>query len=294
MQLHLRGITAVRTRNVSRARLLLVLGFPMAMTQAENIDPANDSSQYSYGENVGWINAEPLGNGGPGVQVTDFSLTGWMWAENIGWISLSCENTSSCAAAQYAVRNTCAGVLSGYAWSENAGWINFDPSTSDVTVDPVSGNFNGYAWAENVGWISLSCENTSTCGAAPYKVRTSWTPSGAAPAGTPTLMLGRSGSNTVLLSSVTPAAPAYDLVRGDLIQLRITGGDFTLATQGCLAENHIFTSRLFSSVPPVGQGFWFLTRTVNCAGGGTYNTGVPSQVGSRDSEIASSANSCLP
>ena len=31
---------------------------------AENIDPDNDDSQYAWAENVGWINAEPGGDGG--------------------------------------------------------------------------------------------------------------------------------------------------------------------------------------------------------------------------------------
>ena len=51
---------------------------------AENIDPYNDGSQYAYGENVGWQNFEP--NTGDGVQVASDKLTGYVWAENIGWI----------------------------------------------------------------------------------------------------------------------------------------------------------------------------------------------------------------
>ena len=39
---------------------------------AENIDPNNDSSQYAWGENVGWLNLEPDGDGGPGVEVGDY------------------------------------------------------------------------------------------------------------------------------------------------------------------------------------------------------------------------------
>jgi hypothetical protein len=64
-------------------------------TFAENIDPDNDGSQYAYGENIGWLNAKPLGGGEPGVNVEDTKLTGYLWAENIGWVSLSCENTGS-------------------------------------------------------------------------------------------------------------------------------------------------------------------------------------------------------
>ena len=115
------------------------------LAAAENIDPGNDDSQYAYAENVGWINAEPSGDGGPGVQVEDFALSGWMWGENIGWISLSCMNTASCSTVEYGIENNGSGVLSGLAWAENVGWINFSPATAGVTIDPATGDFSGRA-----------------------------------------------------------------------------------------------------------------------------------------------------
>ena len=51
--------------------LFLVVGLAPFSTLAENMDPANDDSQYAFGENTGWVNAEPSGDGGPGVQVND-------------------------------------------------------------------------------------------------------------------------------------------------------------------------------------------------------------------------------
>jgi len=53
---------------------------------AENIDPDDDGSQYAWGENVGWINLEPGGDGGPGAEVGESALIGYIWGENIGWI----------------------------------------------------------------------------------------------------------------------------------------------------------------------------------------------------------------
>ena len=144
---------------------------------AENIDPDDDGFQYAYGENVGWLNAEPGGDGGPGVQVEDSGLTGYIWAENIGWVSLSCENTSSCASVNYGVMNDGNGNLSGYAWSENVGWISFSCENTancgavdyGVTIDPATGIFSGKAWTENVGWISFDFTDSNTFG-----VITSW------------------------------------------------------------------------------------------------------------------------
>jgi hypothetical protein len=59
-----------------------------------------------------------------------------MWAENLGWINLSCKNLSSCGTLDYGVKNDGAGNLSGYAWAENAGWIDFAPLAAGVSVDP--------------------------------------------------------------------------------------------------------------------------------------------------------------
>ena len=67
--------------------LCVMLGLGSVSAWAENIDPDNDGSQYAWGENIGWLNAEPNGEGGPGVEVTDTDLTGYLWGENIGWIN---------------------------------------------------------------------------------------------------------------------------------------------------------------------------------------------------------------
>jgi len=72
--------------NLTPAAILMLI---VAATATENTDPDGDGSQYAYGENVGWLNAEPLGDGGPGVRVEDFELTGWFWGENVGWVSLA-------------------------------------------------------------------------------------------------------------------------------------------------------------------------------------------------------------
>jgi hypothetical protein len=128
---------------------------------AENIDPDNDGSQYAWGENVGWLNLEPGGDGGAGVEVSSAGLAGYIWGENIGWINVS--------PALGGVVNDGNGTLSGYAWGENVGWINFNPSGGGVYID-ACGDFNGYAWGENIGWISFRSD-----GAAPFYIRTSWT-----------------------------------------------------------------------------------------------------------------------
>jgi hypothetical protein len=116
---------------------------------AGNIDPVN---KFAYGENIGWINLEPLQ--GPGVTVADATVTGYAWGENIGWINMDPTNGG--------VINDGAGNLSGYAWGENVGWVNF----YGVTINPSTGVFSGMAWGENIGWINFAPNGVS--------VKTSW------------------------------------------------------------------------------------------------------------------------
>ena len=87
-------------------------------------------------------------------------------------------------------------------------------------------------------------------------------------------------------------ADTYDLVRGSLTLLNSSGGDYTTATQACLANDLAGTSFTDATVPALGGGFFYLVRGVSCGGAGTYDSGAASQVGSRDAEINASANAC--
>ena len=266
--------------------LLLVAG----VVQAENIDPSNDDSQRAWGENIGWINAEPSGNGGPGVTVGDTTLDGYMWSENGGWISLSCSNTGSCLTTDYGVTNDYCGDLSGYAWSENLGWISFscenngDCGAADygVSIDPMTGEFSGFAWSENAGWISFASN-----GANPHKVTTGWTAS--PPAATPSLLIGKMSNFMFLNWSAVQGASEYQLYRGDLNGLISTGGDFAATVDQCTTTTGSSTPLLLATGPDVE---YFLVRAVNCAGRTTADSGGAGQVGLRDTEIALSPNDC--
>ncbi|MDX2436472.1 MAG: hypothetical protein QNL88_05410 [Acidobacteriota bacterium] len=150
------------------------------VVSAETIDPDNDDSQHAWTENTGWINAEPRGDGGPGMHIAAGWIKGWLWSENLGWISMSCDNTASCGTVDYQVQHERDGKVTGFAWSENAGWISFSCentgscSTVDysVTIDLGTGELTGFAWSENVGWISLSCSNTASCATVDFGVDT--------------------------------------------------------------------------------------------------------------------------
>ncbi len=245
---------------------------------AENIDPDGDGSQYAYGENVGWMNAEPNGDGGDGVQVSDYALTGWMWGENTGWISLSCQNTTSCATVDYGVSNDGCGNLAGYAWAENLGWINFSPSTSGVVIDPQTGDFSGRAWGENVGWVSFASAVSLL-----YRMQTGWRR--LAPTGVPDIVLGKSSDGLLINWPAVANADGYDVFQGSLAELRSTAGDFATSTDDCLADDQVGTSYQQSMSIGTTADF-FLVRAINCGGNGTCDCGEASQVGERDGEIA--------
>ena len=86
-------------------------------------------------------------------------------------------------------------------------------------------------------------------------------------------------------------ASGYDVVRGSLVPLRTSGGNYGLATVtlGCAANNTASTFWLPADTPASGQGFWYLVRSQPA---GAYDSGAASQSGARDAEIAASGNGC--
>ncbi len=176
----------MRTSIVLMASLAALLALAAAAVFAQNVDPLNIGSKYAWGENIGWLNAQPSGPTGPGLTVTSTDVTGYMWSEHAGWMNFSCKTNSLCggAAGSWGVGNDGAGHLSGYAWGENSGWLNFSCGTNSacggpagtwgVSIDPATGIFSGQAWGENVGWITFNCTSTSSCGSVAYQVQTGW------------------------------------------------------------------------------------------------------------------------
>ena len=163
---------------MSAINFLFVLGGVGTGFGADNIDPEDTNAQFAWSENTGWLNAEPGGDGGPGVFVEDDGLSGYLWSETTGWVSLSCLNTASCGTRDYGVTNDGMGQLAGYAWSETVGWVSFSCTNKDscattpygVTIDPETGEFAGRAWSENSGWISFRNQPNAPL----YGVTTSW------------------------------------------------------------------------------------------------------------------------
>jgi hypothetical protein len=87
-------------------------------------------------------------------------------------------------------------------------------------------------------------------------------------------------------------ATVYDIVRGGLATLRSPAGNFTTAIDQCVGDDVQATSVPVPGSPAAGSGFFYVVRAVNCGGDGTYDEGVPSQVGQRDAEIDAAPSAC--
>jgi len=96
-------------------------------------------------------------------------ITGYAWSDNIGWVSFSCSNTSSCGTSNYGLWIAPNGTVAGYAWSDNIGWVSAQgadvsacpsaPCTPsiNITTGAMSGWFRALAYGGGWdGWISLS------------------------------------------------------------------------------------------------------------------------------------------
>jgi hypothetical protein len=92
---------------------------------------------------------------------------------------------------------------------------------------------------------------------------------------------------------VSLAADHYDVVKGDLGQLGQSGGDFSVALLACLEEDDTDEQATDSALPAAGEGYFYVVRAQSlCDESGTYDSGGPAQIGSRDEEIQSAPQTC--
>lgn len=95
------------------------------------------------------------------VTTSAIASSGYIWSDNIGWISLSCSNTNTCGTVNYGLTadyNT--GLMAGYVWSANVGWISF--TAADLTGCPsgacearVTGGLTGIFPKTVTGWAKI-------------------------------------------------------------------------------------------------------------------------------------------
>ena len=142
-------------------KLLSSLLLAGAITSGGAATSINLTNNFSYGENVGWMDWR--GNITSGVVIGEYFCSGSIYAANLGWIRMGVGMPTNgmqyqnFAANDYGVNLDGLGNLRGYAYGANIGWINFE-SLGDPKVDLTTGNLSGYAYSANCGWISLTNE----------------------------------------------------------------------------------------------------------------------------------------
>jgi hypothetical protein len=94
---------------------------------------------------------------------------------------------------------------------------------------------------------------------------------------------------TTVAWSVAPPAEAYDLVAGDLLKLRASGGDFTISTTACVGNDVVGTTLEVPDPVASGQAIWFLARGVPEPG---FDSDGFGQADPRDWEITTAPASC--
>jgi hypothetical protein len=89
-----------------------------------------------------------------------------------------------------------------------------------------------------------------------------------------------------------PLADSYDLVKGGLMMLLSSAGDFSSSLLGCLENDGLDTGASDAAIPAAGRGFFYLVRAKAACKSGTYNSGESSQQGDRDTEVAACPWAC--
>jgi PKD repeat protein len=98
---------------------------------------------------------------------------------------------------------------------------------------------------------------------------------------------------TTFVWDLEPTANSYDLVKGDLGQLRSSRGDYVASQVGCLEDDGVDLQAMDIDQPLPGQGFYYLTRATNCAAQtGSYDTTGIGQVDTRDAELQGTTALC--
>ena len=89
------------------------------------------------------------------------------------------------------------------------------------------------------------------------------------------------------------AALSYVVLRGDLLTLLDTGGDFAASVSTCLESGETDLVAVDRRPPPKGGGLYYLVGgTGYCGEMGTYDSGGTSQAASRDPGLQSAADLC--
>jgi hypothetical protein len=155
--------------------------------------------------------------------------------------------------------------------------------------------------------VKVRCSSAQTCDNADGSNATTSLVSVPCPStGSAKAVFGQSvGLNKATLTGAEPDATTtlswststqVDAVRGNLITLKSSGGNYTGTVLACLANNVTGAGLPSDSVDPgVGGGFYYLVRSAvsaYCNAVISYSSGHPKEAAGRDPEIAADGNAC--
>jgi peptidoglycan hydrolase-like protein with peptidoglycan-binding domain len=130
--------------------------------------------QNSSCSDCGILNMKPTLNantpGATAVIISDTSITGHMWGDEIGWVTIAPTGSGVTV-------NPTTGVVTGKAFANVGSWINFSPSTvgggtAVGVIINAQGEFTGWAYVSGIhgGWVQFDCAVPATC------IKTDWRP----------------------------------------------------------------------------------------------------------------------
>ena len=188
-----------------------MLWVPSFAFGADYVSPSSTCSAQNcaWFSKIGWVNFAPTNSSSQniGFTISGSAVTGYLWNQNYGWISLSCSNSAGgCSAANWGVYlDTTNGNLSGYAWGENMGWINFSGTRIGSSDGIFSGSFTSPS--DIAGQVNFACTNC--------QVTTSWRPGNGVQQGGPS---GAEGYTEIPPGTVPPegqeSKPGGELTQG--------------------------------------------------------------------------------
>jgi len=149
---------------------------------------------------------------------------------------------------------------------------------------------NAATGCQNIANAAITCDDGNSCTTA--DACSAGVCIGGPPPLVPAPADGVSMGASLLAWTPLARAETYDVVRGDLGLLHSSGGDFSVATTDCLANDYSSTSLDDLAVPAAGSGFFYLVRGANCSGAGSYDSIGAGQVASRDPGVAAAAIIC--
>ena len=107
----------------------------------------------------------------------DYVLQGWVWNENLGWISMGAFDTATVSPIASSLNKDVASTGATNNLGIQNGTVKYSSIlnvTRNVTTNlPIAGELLGYWWGDNAGWIRLNCEayiGLAQC-AVPYGVK---------------------------------------------------------------------------------------------------------------------------